>query len=325
MRAAARWRCLSPWAPSAADSLIYQLGWVPGGTNAPIYYGIEQGFFEEEGIEVEVRSGEGSADAINRVAAGAADIGVTGIEAVLAAGYESQLPIRVIFGLYNRKPDAIFTTADAGIDSFDDLAGRTVATATFSNSNIVWPLMAEMNGLNLDNVEVLRVDAGAVAPMLAAGRVDATISWITVGPLYEALLAEGGDELTIMRWADHGYAGYGQTLVASQSLIDENPDLLQRFVRAYARSVEAAAADPAAAGMAIEAAVPGVDGAVAGNEYAASVPLILNEITEAEGLGRITEARLMDTWDWVARSQDFDKAALDPNVMIDIQFVEGLQ
>lgn len=316
--------CVSQ-AASAEDKIIYQLGWVPGGTNGPIYYGIERGFFEQEGLEIEVRSGEGSSDAINRVASGAADIGVTGIEAVLAAGYEGQLPVRVIFGLYSAKPDAIFTTADSAIDSIDDLAGRRVATATFSNSNIVWPLIAEMNDLDLADVEVIQVDAASVAPMLAAGRVDASISWVTVGPLYDALLAETGDERVSLPWSEFGYSGYGQTLVANTRLIEENPELLARFVRAYARSVEGAAADPAGAGAAITALVPEIDAEVAGAEFAASIPLIFNEISAADGIGMITEQRLAQTWDWVARSQDFDVEALDPMTMVDMQFVEALQ
>ncbi|MBO6640177.1 MAG: ABC transporter substrate-binding protein [Roseitalea sp.] len=309
----------------AEDKIIYQLGWVPGGTNGPIYYGIEQGYFAEEGLEIEVRSGEGSSDAINRVASGAADIGVTGIEAVLAAGYEGQLPVRVIFGLYSAKPDAIFTTADSDIDSIDDLAGRRVATATFSNSNIVWPLIAEMNGLDLENVEVIQVDAASVAPMLAAGRVDAAISWVTVGPLYDELLAETGDERVALPWSDFGYSGYGQTLVANTRLIEENPELLERFVRAYARSVAGAAEDPAAAGAAITALVPEIDAEVAGAEFAASVPLIFNDISAENGVGMITKGRLEETWDWVARSQDFDADALDPMTMVEMQFVEAMQ
>jgi NitT/TauT family transport system substrate-binding protein len=61
------------------------------------------------------------------------------------------------------------------IKTIKDLAGRSLATATFSSSNALWPVIARANGLDPDSVKLLKVDNNALGPMLASGRVDATI------------------------------------------------------------------------------------------------------------------------------------------------------
>lgn len=59
----------------AADEVTYQLDWLPGGDKSPVYVGVQEGFFEEEGLEVSIASGRGSTDAITKIATGQADIG----------------------------------------------------------------------------------------------------------------------------------------------------------------------------------------------------------------------------------------------------------
>ena len=80
------------------------------------------------------------------------------------------------------QPDAIFATEGSGITTLKDLEGKKIATATFSSSNVTWPLIVKANGVDPAKVKLLKVDPGALAPMLAAGQVDATINWSTVAP-----------------------------------------------------------------------------------------------------------------------------------------------
>ena len=51
---------LSAGAASAADKVIFQLDWLPGGDKAPIYVCIQEGFCSQAGLEVEIASGRGS-------------------------------------------------------------------------------------------------------------------------------------------------------------------------------------------------------------------------------------------------------------------------
>src|SRR5690242_17093428 len=69
----------------AADKVVFQLDWLPGGDKAPIYVCIHHGFCRDAGLDVTVASGRGSTEAISKLAAGSSDIGVSDIGALMAA------------------------------------------------------------------------------------------------------------------------------------------------------------------------------------------------------------------------------------------------
>ena len=69
----------------AAEKVIFQLGWVPGGDNGVEYLAKTTGIFAEEGLDVTILSGNGSADTLTKVAAGVADLGLVGMERLMSA------------------------------------------------------------------------------------------------------------------------------------------------------------------------------------------------------------------------------------------------
>ena len=48
----------------ATDKVTFQLDWLPGGDKAPVYVGVQQGFFAEQDLDVTILGGKGSTDAI---------------------------------------------------------------------------------------------------------------------------------------------------------------------------------------------------------------------------------------------------------------------
>ena len=77
----------------AADKVTFQLDWLPGGDKAPVYVGIQQGFFAAEELEVSISNGRGSTDAITKMATGQADVGSADIGALMAARAQDQVVI----------------------------------------------------------------------------------------------------------------------------------------------------------------------------------------------------------------------------------------
>ncbi|MEQ8966925.1 MAG: ABC transporter substrate-binding protein [Azospirillaceae bacterium] len=306
----------------AADQVTFQLDWVPGGDKAHVYVGVQQGFFAEEGIELEILSGSGSTDAITRIATGASDIGVCGLGALMAAKVESpELPVTAVMSVFTDGPHAIFTTADTSIDALTDVGGTTVGTAPFSSSNVYWPLVLSENGVDPESVEIVNTEPGSLGPMLMTGRIDAAIMWVTNEPLLEPQAAEAGKELVMMPWSDYGLEMYSTSLVVSDSFIEENPDLLRRFNRAFAKSMAFMRDNPAVAAEALATIVPEIDAAVAEGQIRAALDLAFNDATEAAGPGNFDPDRLAGTWDWVSRAQGFAPDAIDPESVVDRSFV----
>ena len=105
----------------------------------------------------------------------------------------------------------------------------------------------------------------------------------------------------MIHWSDYGFDGYGLSVFASEKILTERPETVKKFVRAYMKATAMAIADPIAAAMAVKAMVPEVDVEVARAQFAASVPLMVNDISKKDGEGAFDKALLATTWKWTAR------------------------
>jgi NitT/TauT family transport system substrate-binding protein len=258
---------------------------------------------------------------VTKLGTGAADMGTGGLAALLQARAQTPVAVKAVASIYTLQPDAIFTIDGSGISSLKDVVGKTVATATFSSSNVVWPLVLKANEIDPAKVDLLKADPGALAPMLATGKVAATINWVTVAPAFAKPLSETGKKLKVIAWSDYGFDGYGLSVFASEKILTERPETVKKFMRAYMKATAKAIADPMAAAMALKAMVPEVDAEVARAQFAASVPLIVNAISKKDGEGAFDKALLAKTWKWTAEAQNMPLDKLDPEATVDRSFL----
>jgi NitT/TauT family transport system substrate-binding protein len=305
----------------AAEKVIFLIDWLPAGDKAVPYLGVQKGLFAEEGLDVTIQSGRGSSDVVTKLGTGAADIGTGGIAALLQARAQTTVPVKAVMSIYTIQPDAIFTTEDSGISTLKDVAGKNIATATFSSSNVSWPLVLRANGIDPAKVDLLKADPGALAPMLAAGKVAGTINWVTVAPAFVKTLGETGKKLKVIAWSDYGFDGYGLSVFASEKILAERPETVKKFMRAYVKATAMAIGDPTAAAAALKAIVPEIDVDVARAQFAASVPLMVNDISKKDGAGVFEKALLAKTWKWTAEAQDMPLDKLDPESAVDRSFL----
>jgi NitT/TauT family transport system substrate-binding protein len=305
----------------AADVVKVQLDWLPGGDKSFVYAGVKQGFFAAEGLDVTVLPGRGSTDAVTKIGTGAADVGFGGISALMMANAESVVPVKAVMSLYAKQPDAIFTTKTSGITSLKDLSGKTVATSTFSSSNQLWPVVLQKNGIDPASIKLLKVDPATLAPMLAQGKVDATINWVTVAPGVQSVVKQAGKDLSVLPWSAYGLDGYGWSAMASEKMITERPEVLKRYLRALKKSLDFALANPEKAAADLKAMVPEADEAVAAAEFRASMPLLQNEVTKANGMGVFEPKLLAATWGWVAASMNYAPTKVNPEALVDRGFL----
>jgi NitT/TauT family transport system substrate-binding protein len=306
----------------AQEKILYLNDWLPAGDKAPVYIAAAKGLFAAEGLEVTIQSGRGSSDVVTKLGTGVADMGQGGISALLQAKAQAGVPVTAIYSIYTKQPDAIFTSEGAGISSLKDLAGKKIATATFSASNVSWPLVLQANAVDPAKVELLKVDPGTLAPMLASGKVDGTISWITTAPVFEGPLAEANKKLKIIPWSGYGFDGYGLSLFVSEKMIKERPETVKKFLKAYIKATGLANADPSVAGASVKAIVPEVNAETAAKQWAASIPLIVNEISKKDGFGAFEPGLLAKTWDWVAKAQNIPVDKFDPEKAVDRSFLK---
>lgn len=308
-------------AAMAADKVTFQLDWLPGGDKAPVYVGIQQGFFAAEDIEVTIASGRGSTDALTKMATGQSDMGSSDIGALMAAKAQDGVPVVAVFPYFTQAPHAFFALKDSGITSIKDLKGKKIATSPFTSSNAFLPLVLKENGLAESDINLVKTDAGALGPMMITGNTDAIIAWVTNTALFETQAKEAGKEIVEMPWSSAGLSLYSSSLLASERFLSERPDVAKRFVKAFAKALEFTYANPDKAGADIHAMVPEVDADIAAAQIKRITNLVYNDVTKADGFGKFTPERIQQTWEYVAAANGLKTDALDAQTSVNLNFL----
>ena len=215
---------------------------------APLYYGIEQGIFEEHGLELEVVPQTDIAAIVSGLASGTYDFGFATVVHVVTAN-SNGIPIRAVStieGQIQADDDGTVTiaSAESGITEFADLEGKRVATVGLSSHNTLtmWEL-ADRAGVDTSTIELVQLPFGQMAAALDSGDVDAAImQW----PFALEALNAGGVELGYNN--RELFVDTATTLFnTSQSFIDQNPNTVRAFADAMAESILGATDDEAAA------------------------------------------------------------------------------
>ena len=300
----------------AADKLSYQLGWLPGGDKAPVYLAIQKGLFAAENLEVTVASGRGSEDVLTKLATDVYEVGEVSFDALLNRTAAGNTLVVGLMPFYSKQPDALITTSTSGIKTLKDVKGRTVGSSMFTSSNLMWPVILAANGIELDSVKLLKVDANTLTPMLATGRIDAMINWLPAAAVASRMLSEGGKSVTVLPWSEYGFEGYSQSLAVSAKTLKEKPDAVRRFVKVMRLAIDMTAKDQAAAADAVKAAVPQANYDDVRAQIAAAVALMVNEHTAKDGIGVFEATRVRKTWEWVAKAGNIPVDKIDPMTAI---------
>jgi NitT/TauT family transport system substrate-binding protein len=230
-----------------------EVGVVPVVDVAPLYLGIEQGFFEEEGLDVQPAIAQGGAAIIPAVVNGDQEIGFSNIVSLLI-GQTEDLPVQVIAQGIQATDDAendtaaIAVPADSDIQEPADLEGATIAINTLRNiSELTVKAALEGEGVDVSTLRFVEVPLPDMVGQLESGQVDAAglvEPFVTTGEdaghrmiIYDRVATE--PEMTI--------ANYFTTT----EYMESNPEVVEGFVTAINRSLEYATENPDEARQAI--------------------------------------------------------------------------
>ena len=225
-------------------SLITDFGF--NGRHSYFFVALEKGYYREAGFNLSILRGQGSADAIRRVAAGNAVMGFADAGALVLARGNDAVPVRLTSIVYAAPPQAIFALGERGITTPRGLEGRTLADTAFSSIRLLFPAYARAAGIDASRVTWVTAESATLPSLLANGRVDA-IGQFTVGqPLLEAVTAPR--PLSRLAYRDVGMDFYGNGLIATEQTIAQRPELVRALTRATLRGLQDAMNDPAEAG-----------------------------------------------------------------------------
>lgn len=227
------------------------LNWYPYGEHAPFYYGVEQGIFEEHGINLDIQAGQGSGKTVTAVGGGQTDFGWADTPAVMA-GIAQGVPVKSVGVFLQTTPASVEFFEDSGIKSPADLKGKTIAATAGDALSATFPAFLQANGLSMDDVTIQNTDAAGKIAAVISGRTDALLGFAhDQGP---TIAEKAGKPVSYLRFADYGVEFLSNGLITSETMIKDNPDLVREMVAATSEAFAAAVDNP-------EDAVAAMDGA----------------------------------------------------------------
>lgn len=203
-----------------------------------------QGFFKQEGLDIEVLYTEGGASTLTPVIAGSLDIAMTNGTLGVIAAFAKGMPVKIISAEATGAPDAFwYARPESGIKSIKDTNGKTVAfSSPGSSTNLII-----LQLINQEKVTPKLVAAGgapATLTQVMTNQID--VGW-SVPPFVLQHLAEG--RLQIIARGSDVAAIKNQTIrvnVANANALKAKRDAFVRYIRALSRAIDWAYSGPEA-------------------------------------------------------------------------------
>jgi NitT/TauT family transport system substrate-binding protein len=218
--------------PPAPETITLAMGFIPNVQFAPFYVAEDKGYFAAENIEVEFDYGM-ETDLLKLVGVGELQFAVASGDQVILARAQG-LPVTYILNWYRRFPVCVVSLKEEGIKGAKDLVGKRVGTpATEGASYIGWRALLHAEGIDEAQVNLQVIGYTQVAS-LTEGRVDAAVCYAMNEPVQ---LSQAGYSVDVTYVADYANL-VSNGLITNEQTIAEQPELVQRLVRAVLRGLK---------------------------------------------------------------------------------------
>ena len=211
------------------------LDWYPNSNHAGIYYGIDEGFFEDKNINIDVYTPSDPASILQTVASGRDEFGISYQPDLLLARSEG-IPVVAVHSIVKTPLNSIMSLGSSGIDSPSKLKDKTIGYPGIPLNIGLLSSILEVQGLAIEDVNLVDVGFDLV-PALLSERVDAIIGafWS-----HESILIElEGRDVNILKFEEWGIPKYHElVLVTSEEYLENNKGTVEDFVNAFSKGYE---------------------------------------------------------------------------------------
>jgi len=276
-----------PGAAAALDEVTFGTNWKAQAEHGGFYQAVATGIYEKHGLDVTIRPGGPQVNHRQLLLAGKIDFNMAGNMFAAFNNAENDIPTVMVAAIFQKEPQILMAHPGVGHDSLEDLVGKPILISNDARLTF-WAWLTATYGYTDDQIRPYTFNS---APFLADPQA-VQQGYVTSEPF--AVQREGGFEPVVHLLADSGYDSYSTMIEAPRALVDENPDLVERFIEA---SIEGwysyLYGDPAPANALIKADNPDMtDEQIAFSiETLKSYGIVDSGDSEELGIGAMTEAR----------------------------------
>ena len=218
--------CASPSDTQGRDRVVFMAGF-KAQANLPFvaaYVAQELGFFRDQGLDVEIMHAK-SGEHLKLLMAGDVDVTTAAATSVLKRRSDPELPI-VAFALFGQLgQQAYIALDDSGISTLESWEGKTFGYKVSPPPDY----LAMLKAAGVDRSKITEVNVGFDVRVLTEGRVDILAVFKSNEP---DTIRRLGFEVRLWDPADYGVPSMGVTYITRQDMVEQDPDIVERFLKA---------------------------------------------------------------------------------------------
>jgi NitT/TauT family transport system substrate-binding protein len=229
-------------ADSGLTPVTLQLQWVAQAQFAGYYAAVDQGYYEDEGLDVTIAEGGGDIVPIDALASGDADYAISWVPKVLGS-IEQGTNVTNVAQIFERSGTTQISFKDAGIESAADLEGKNVGSWGYGNE---WELFAGMQQAGIDTTDgITLVQQAFDMNGFLAGDIDAAqaMTYNEYAQVLETVNPETGelytaDDLNVIDWNEEGTAMLQDAIWADTEKLEDDEDYAAQTVAFIKASIK---------------------------------------------------------------------------------------
>lgn len=204
---------------------------------APMYVAIQEGYFQEEGIDLTLVTGFGADKTMTAVLSGEAEIGFMGPETTVYAYNEGAKDYVINFAQLTQRAGNFLVAREEMPDfTWDDLKGKEVLGGRKGGMpEMIFEYILRQNGIDpkTDLIIDQSIDFGSTAAAFSGGKGDFSVEF---EPGATSLELEGNGYVAASLGVDSGYVPY-TAFSAKAEYIEKNPEIIQKFTNALQKGI----------------------------------------------------------------------------------------
>lgn len=238
---------------AAATDIKFTLDWKFEGPAAGFFMAIDKGYFKDEGLNVTIDTGNGSVEAIPRVATGAYQMGFGDINSLIKfLDNDKTQKVKAVMVVYERPPFSIIGRKSKGITTDPkSVEGKKLGAPPPDGAFAQWKAFVQAAKIDESKVTIESVGFPVREPMLAQGQVDGIFGFSFSSVLNLKAQGVPAEDISTILMAEHGLELYGNSIMVNTDFAAKNPDAVKGFLKALAKGFAAAVADPVAGADAV--------------------------------------------------------------------------